>query len=162
MDPASTIARLLGAPMRPGRLVWIGKRLARRGLIEAVDQVDLDPAEGAVGDRYAGTGGKRQVTLVQAEHLAAIGAYLGQGPVAPERLRRNLVVAGLNLLAVREGRLAVGSAVLEVTGLCHPCSRMEEELGVGGYNAVRGHGGLTARVLSGGLVRIGDAVEKLI
>ena len=160
MDPASTIARLLDAPMRPGRLVWIGKRLARRGLIEAVDHAVLDEAEGLVGDRYAGTGGKRQVTLIQAEHLAAIGAYLGQGPTAPERLRRNLVVAGLNLLAARDGRLAVGGAVLEVTGLCHPCSRMEEELGPGGYNAVRGHGGLTARVLTSGLVRLGDAVSR--
>lgn len=160
MDPASTIARLLAAPMRPGRLVWIGKRLARRGLIEAVDHAVLDEAEGLVGDRYAGTGGKRQVTLIQAEHLAAIGAYLGQGPTAPERLRRNLVVAGLNLLAARDGRLAVGGAVLEVTGQCHPCSRMEEELGPGGYNAVRGHGGLTARVLTSGLVRLGDAVSR--
>ena len=160
MDPASTIARLLDAPMRPGRLVWIGKRLARRGLIEAVDHAVLDEAEGLVGDRYAGTGGKRQVTLIQAEHLAAIGAYLGQGPTAPERLRRNLVVAGLNLLAARDGRLAVGGAVLEVTGQCHPCSRMEEELGPGGYNAVRGHGGLTARVLTSGLVRLGDAVSR--
>ncbi len=161
MDPASTIARLLGAPMQAGRVEWIGLRIARRGAIEAVEAVQLDPEHGVVGDRYAGRTGNRQVTLMQAEHLRPIGAYLGLETVAPAQLRRNLVVSGLNLLAVRDRRVRVGGAVLEVTGQCHPCSRMEEELGPGGYNAVRGHGGLTARVVCGGTVRLGDAVTRL-
>lgn len=160
-EPDSPLGRLLATPLRPGRLVWIGLRVVRRDAIEAVNEALLDPAAGLVGDRYAGRSGIRQVTLLQEEHRAAIGAYLGQPPVTCARLRRNLVVAGLNLLAAREGRLRVGAAVLEVTGLCHPCSRMEEELGQGGYNAVRGHGGLTARVIEGGLVRLGDAVVRL-
>lgn len=146
--------------MQPGRLTWIGLRLARRGPIEAVDSVELDPEQGVVGDRYAGRTGSRQVTVIQAEHLAAIGAYLGQPPTDPARLRRNLVVAGLNLLAVKDRILRIGGAMLQVTGQCHPCSRMEEELGPGGYNAVRGHGGLTARVVQGGTVRIGDEVRR--
>ncbi len=147
--------------MRAGQLEWIGLRLARRGRIEAVDEAVLDVEQGVVGDRYAGRTGTRQVTLIQAEHLAAIGAYLGEGAAGAERLRRNLVVSGLNLLAVRDGVLRVGRAVLQVTGQCHPCSRMEEELGVGGYNAVRGHGGLTARVVESGTVRLGDAVVRV-
>ncbi len=145
--------------MRPGSLVWIGLRLARRGPIEAVQRAELDAAQGLVGDRYAGQTGTRQVTLIQAEHLAAIGAFMGAA-VRAEQLRRNLVVAGLNLLAVRGGRLRVGPALLEVTGQCHPCSRMEEELGPGGYNAVRGHGGLTARVIEPGQIEVGDAVRR--
>lgn len=116
--------------------------------------------QGLEGDRYAG-GGKRQVTLVQAEDLAAIASYLGRETVEPHLLRRNLVTRGINLLALKNKRFRVGAAVLEYTGECHPCSRMEQALSVGGYNAVRGRGGITARVLSGGTIRIGDEVTVL-
>jgi len=162
LAPDSLMRRLLDAPMQPGRLQWIGLRPARRAAMLAVPEAMLDPVDGLAGDRWSGRpGGNRQVTLIQAEHLAAIGAFLGRAPVPPELLRRNLVVAGLNLLAMSGERMRIGTGVhLEVTGACHPCSRMEEVLGPGGYNAVRGHGGVTARVLEGGRVRLGDAVGR--
>lgn len=160
LNPASPLARLLDGPLRPGAVRWIGLRPARRVAMQAVASAMLDPAGGLVGDRYSGRGGARQVTLIQAEHLPAIAAYLGLAGVAPERLRRNLVVSGLNLLALKGRRFRLGAAVLEMTGECHPCSRMEEEFGPGGYNAVRGHGGITARVVSGGPVLLGDAVAR--
>ncbi|WP_426959989.1 MOSC domain-containing protein [Muricoccus radiodurans] len=119
-----------------------------------------EEGRGLAGDRYAGTGGKREVTLIAQEHLNAIASFLGREAVGPERLRRNLVVTGVNLTALKGRCFRVGTALLEWTGEAHPCSRMEEELGPGGYNAVRGHGGITARVLEGGPIRIGDAVTR--
>jgi len=82
--------------------------------------------------------------------------------VKPGLVRRNIVVSGLNLLALKNRRFKIGEeVVLEMTGLCHPCSRMEENLGSGGYNAMRGHGGITARVIKGGLLRKSDTIQML-
>jgi MOSC domain-containing protein YiiM len=141
--------------------MWLGLRPDRRVPVQPVMTLQLDPQQGALGDRYAGRSGNRHLTLIQAEHLPAIGSYLGLPAVDPARLRRNVVVSGLNLLALKGQRFRLGEAVLEMTGECHPCSRMEEEFGTGGYNAVRGHGGITARVLEGGAVSLGDALARL-
>lgn len=145
---------------RWGRLTWIGVRPARRQPEQVVSEAMLEMGHGVAGDRAGQRpGGRRQVTLIQAEHLPVLAALCGLPAVAPDWLRRNLVVAGINLLALRERRFRVGSAVLEGTGHCHPCARMEEVLGPGGLNAMRGHGGITARVVVGGVIRVGDAVD---
>jgi MOSC domain-containing protein YiiM len=157
----SLLARLLDAPMRPGRLVWIGLRPERRAPMLAVEQALLEPGRGLAGDRWRGAAtGARQVTLIAAEHLTAIAGFLGLQAVAPERLRRNLVIEGVNLLALKGRRFRIGDALLEHSGECHPCSRMEEAFGPGGYNAVRGHGGITARVVEGAAIRLGDALAR--
>ncbi len=87
---------------------------------------------------------------------------LGIAAVEPASLRRNIVVSGINLLALKNRQFSVGGATLAFTGLCHPCSRMETALGAGGYNALRGHGGITAAVLQGEVVRVGDDVRVAI
>jgi MOSC domain-containing protein YiiM len=99
--------------------------------------------------------------LIQAEHLPAIAALAHRDAVAPELLRRNLVVSGINLMALRHGRLRIGGAAVEITGPCAPCSRMEVALGPGGYNAMRGHGGWCAEVLVPGRLAVGDSVEPM-
>lgn len=154
----SPLAALLNGPMRPGRVEWIGLRPARGAAMLVVERVVLDSVSGLAGDRYAGRSGNRQVTLIGREDLAAIASYLGRDDVAPELVRRNIVTSGINLLALKGKRFWLGSALLEMTGDCHPCSQMEVNLGPGGYNAVRHHGGITARVVEDGEVAIGESV----
>lgn len=122
---------------------------------------ELDETSGLVGDRYRGRSGKRHVTLIQFEHLATISSLLHVKAVNPAQLRRNLAVSSINLLALKDKQFSIGSTRLEYTGLCHPCSQMEKTFGIGGYNAVRGHGGITARVIVGGAIHVGDAVKAL-
>jgi MOSC domain-containing protein YiiM len=160
--PGSLVGALLSAPVRAGELVWIGLRPGRHAPIITPPSAMLIAARGIDGDRYeTKRNGGRQVTLIASEAIAAIASYLGREAVDPELLRRNLVTRGINLTALKGRRFRIGPAVLEYAGECAPCSRMEATFGPGGYNAVRGHGGITARILEGGEIRIGDAITRV-
>jgi MOSC domain-containing protein YiiM len=156
---------------REGRVEAIMLRPARGVPAITVPSVVALQDRGLEGDRSARPaarpgGHKRQVTLMQAEHLPAIAAWIGRERIDPVVLRRNLLIAGINLLAARTlfadqpMHIAIGAqVVLVATGPCDPCSKMEAELGEGAYNAMRGHGGITARVLAGGTIAAGDWVR---
>ncbi len=161
MEPAneSVIGKLIGTLPQEGMVTWIGIRPERRSPIVSLPEVDAIANRGLVGDHYQGTAtSTRQVTLLQAEHLEAVASFLGMASIDPALVRRNLVISGINLLALKDKSFYVGDALLQTTGLCHPCSRMEEVLGVGGYNAMRGHGGIMARIVKSGTIRIHDKV----
>lgn len=104
----------------------------------------------------------REVTLIQAEHIQVIAKILRLPQLNAALLRRNLVISGINLLAIKSlfkhqsQHLQIGEALFEITGICAPCSRMESLLGEGGYNAMRGHSGVTARVIRDGVLKVGD------
>lgn len=171
MNQPVSLHHLVQQFAQPGQLQAIYLRPARREPVQSVGMAQALVDRGLQGDRGAARlptkpgAGKRQVTLIQAEHLPVVAAFTKLAHVDAAWLRRNLVVSGLNLLAARTMFkkepmvLRIGQTVLlEVTGPCEPCSRMEELLGQGGYNAMRGHGGLTAKVLAGGTIHVGDAV----
>ena len=151
-----TLDTLFKTLPQTGKVTWIGVRPERRAEMHIVDAVEATTEKGLTGDRYAGRSGNRQVTLIQTEHLPVIASTLGLDAIDPALLRRNICVSGINLLALKDKQFQIGEVVLEYTGLCHPCSFMEETFGAGGYNAVRGHGGITARVLKSGIIRLDD------
>ena len=152
---------LLQTMPQVGVVEWIGVRPARREPIQILDSIEVND-QGLAGDRYNGpSDGDRMVTLIQQEHIAAVASILGRESIDPALLRRNIVVSGINLQALKKNEIQIGEAVLFVTGNCPPCSRMEENLGAGGYNAMRGHGGVTARVVGGGTIEIGSQIRMV-
>lgn len=142
-----------------GKVEWIGVRPDRKLPVQAVESVEVSVEQGLQGDHYSKTGGNRQVTLIQAEHLQAMAHILKIESVAPDSVRRNIVVSGINLLAFQEREFQIGDVILRMTGNCHPCTKIEQNLGPGAYNAMRGHGGVTAKIIKGGTIRLGDTVK---
>jgi MOSC domain-containing protein YiiM len=145
-----------------GRVDWLGIAAVSRASIAAQSEVEI-VAGGIQGDHHCRPkrASKRQVTLIQAEHLAVVAALLGRDSIDPHLLRRNIVVSGISLAGLRYQTFRIGDAVLVGSGSCPPCSRMEENLGPGGYAAMLGHGGITATVQTPGRVRVGDTVMIL-
>ena len=160
---ATETQQLLDTLPQVGAVQWIGLRPSRGAPVDKVDQVIADVDKALIGDRFDGpSGAARQVTLIQKEHLDAVAALLDREEVDPALIRRNIVVSGINLLALKKRAFQIGDAILVGTGNCQPCSLMEKNLGPGGYNAMRGHGGITASVSQGGTIRIGDEVKLIV
>ena len=165
----STLRQLTQQFSQAGKLDAIYLRPARGVNCIAAQQADAIAQKGLVGDRTSSApsrnplGSNRQVTLIQAEHISVISSLIGK-PVDANMLRRNLVVSGINLLAAKTlfkdqvMQLSIGDVILQVTGPCEPCSKMETTLGHGGYNAMRGHGGITAKIIKGGELKVGDTI----
>lgn len=131
--------------------------------METLDHVQVTVAEGLHGD-FRGSlkpgRNKRQVTVMTAEGWRdALNELKAQLPW--EQRRVNLLVDGVTLEESAGRRLIFDSGlVLEVTGECDPCSRMEEV--APGLKAVllpHWRGGVTTRVIEDGLIRVGDKVR---
>lgn len=141
-----------------GKLCWIGVRPGHKQPVQAVDTVQAIATLGLEGDHrcFKTPDSGRQVTLISTEFIRIIETYTGLDKIDPALLRRNLVVSGINLNALRHQRFRIGGALFEATALCHPCVRMDQTLGRGGAAAMLGYGGLCARILESGEIRLGD------
>lgn len=130
--------------------------------MEQQGSVVLVPGVGIVGDRYAlGTGQwsdprwhDKELTMFAAEVAEAIGIEAYQA-------RRNLVTRGIELDGLVGVRMRIGGALIEGVRACDPCSYIQQlnnipklTKNLAGFN-----GGLRCRVVEGGMVRLGDAIE---
>ena len=150
------IKELMMLQAKQGKVVAISIRPKRLEPVCVIATARAVENKGLEGDRSKG--GIRQVTLIQKEHIDAMTSFLGNESLDFTLTRRNILVEGINLLSLKGKQFQIGTATLEYTGECHPCSRMEEALGTGGYNAMRGHGGITAKIISSGVIKAGDDV----
>jgi MOSC domain-containing protein YiiM len=157
----NTLAKLTSQFPRVGRVQWIGLRPKRDVPMQEVNEAHAITDKGLQGDRYASGSGKRGITLIQAEHLPVIAALSGHEKISPAVLRRNFVVSGIPLVALIGKKFRLGEVILLGTDPCDPCERMEVALGPGAYNAMVGHGGLCARILQGGKIRVGDSLVPI-
>ena len=159
----SPLHELLAAVPQQGCVRWIGVRPASKVAMIELDAVEARREAGLTGDHSRpGPRNARQVTLIQWEHLAVISALMGRSaeqPISATELRRNIAISGINLFSLKGRRFRLGQAILETTGWCQPCAKLEERLGLGTFQAMRGHGGITARVLQGGIIRLNDTLR---
>ncbi|ASP38817.1 sulfurase [Bacterioplanes sanyensis] len=164
MPSQSALFDRLTQDLPTGQVTWLGVRPARRQPMTTVPEAYAIADLGLEGDRrcQGSPGSARQITFINAEHLDLVASWLQTADIDPALLRRNVVISGVNLLALRHQQFTVGDAVFEATALCHPCSRMDEALGPGGQAAMLGHGGLCARILKSGMVRVGDSLRCLM
>lgn len=153
------MATLLATLPQQGRLEQILLRPKRDIPMQSVTTANVIIGQGLEGDRFSGRAdSKRQITLFQSENLAVLAALLHVAHVDPLLLRRNLLVSGINLNALSGRQFRIGNVILKGAAHCHPCSRMEKTLGAGGFNAMRGIGGLCTQVIEGGTLQVGDRV----
>jgi len=134
--------------------IWIKR--AKRGPMDARPSASLRANLGLVGN--ANQGGRRQVTILDADRWNAIAHALGTD-VDPSVRRANLLVRGVDLTASRGRVLRVGNVRIQIAGETKPCYQMDEAL-PGLQTAMRPDwgGGAFGIVLDDGDIATGDAV----
>jgi MOSC domain-containing protein YiiM len=141
-----------------GTLRGIATRHAKRAAMAVRLRAEVDRGSGLGGD-FGRKPGRAQVTLLSEEAWHA--ACLDIGAVLPWTARRaNLLLTGVPLCPLAGSRVAIGAVVFEVTGETDPCQRMDEaHAGLRWALSLQARGGVRCRILSGGLISVGDAVE---
>lgn len=153
--------------MMTGRLAGIARHDRPKGPMETLAQVAVTEAEGVRGD-YRGAraaakpGRKRQVSLIEAECVTAAMAEAG-ALLDWSDCRRNLLVHGVRLPRAEGTRVQVGDTlVLEITGECDPCERMDAlHEGLRAAMEPDWRGGFCGRVVADGEIAVGDEIRVL-
>lgn len=157
-DVALWAARARDASRAAGRVEAIAIAASAEAAIELVEEATADAGRGLAGDRYHEARGTfsnphstgHDLTLVEAEVLEELG-------LSAEATRRNVITRGIDLNALVGQRFTVGEVDCEGRRLCEPCAHLQR-LSPGTLRPLVHRGGLRADVLSGGTIRVGDAV----
>ena len=133
--------------------------------MERVEEARTVEGCGIEGDRYCeGTGfwtpygDVCEVTLIESEDLDYIQGELGISVGYGEH-RRNIVTGGIRLGDLRRKRFWVGETLLEYDRPRPPCRHVQDLSEPGMTRALRGRGGICARVVRAGTVRTRDVIE---
>jgi MOSC domain-containing protein YiiM len=133
---------------------------------EQFESIEIRAHLGVVGDRYFGHAAHRSasVTIMAAESLDAVAAELHSGPLDPAAARRNIVVRGLDIDAMRDETLSLdsgsGPVLFRVNRPANPCAWMDVALAPGAHRALRNRGGMRCEPLSSGTLNLGAAVAR--
>ncbi len=138
-----------------GTVKSLGIAVSKLSPMDQVDKIELITGQGIVGDRHLrtdGTRSKRQILLLDIETLIEFG-------LSERDIKENITVQGIDFSLIKLGNIVrIGmDVVLEITGDCEPCSRMDE-LRSGLKNAIDGRRGMLAYVKSGGTISSGDSI----
>ena len=136
-----------------GLYVAKGRRLPMRGL----DAVRIEAGRGIIGDRYHGSK-HRQVSVQSATALLEAAEIFGAA-VPAELTRRNVTVGHGDVPRTPGERILIGAVELDVVRVAAPCKLLDDTIGRGAQEALRRRAGSICRVLTGGVVRIGDPVS---
>ncbi|MQA33556.1 molybdenum cofactor biosysynthesis protein [Modestobacter roseus] len=130
--------------------------------VERVDRIEVRAGLGVVGDRYFGKPAHRDasVTVLAAEAVEALAAELGAGPLDPLATRRNVVLRGAEVEALRGVEFSLDGIVLAGGRPAHPCAWLDRVLAPGAHRGMRGRGGVRCAPRSDGVLRLGPAVLR--
>jgi hypothetical protein len=145
-----------------GRVVGLYTATEAGAPVASRETEEIEAGRGIVGDRYATGSGywsdpkwpDQELTLVEAEVVDALAIEAGA-------LRRNVVTRGVRLDDLIGRRFRIGDAVIEGVRPCDPCRHIESLTRPGIARELVGRGGLRARILTSGRLRVGDAVLVL-
>jgi len=145
-----------------GKVNYICVRSKRNNPVEIKETVFAIKDQGLDGDYY-NRPGNRQVTLIQQEHLDILAIKMKMDNIDPSMTRRNIVVKDIDLLTLEGKMFKIGEAILQYSGYCEPCKKMNKTVGNGGFEimAIEKLGGITTKVIKDGLISIGNTIEIL-